>query len=223
MKQILFALFVAVVAAVFAFFLWWQMHYVIVGWPPFVGALAVLTVPVLVGMFIWGMRSLGRVAARRWGFGGYSPTMLFAAAFFALMMYSFSLSEGHTFDIQVHDTYFVVENVHAPRGVAILFGLAAAVYFYYPRAIRRSLHRGMGYIHFWVTVFGLVVFCFALTTLQEPLLYAPRSQFQYYGTFLQWNDWGTVALLLLAAGQLVFLINLVYSALKPVERGSEIR
>lgn len=162
------------------------------------------------------MRRLGRVAAVRWGFGGYSPLFLFTTGFFVLMLYP-AFAGSSTIDIQVHDTYFVIANAHATRGVGILFGFAAAVYFYYPRVIRRPLQPALGYLHFWLTTVGFLLFFGTMDNFIGSSRYIEVREGPY------WGKWSTITLLVLGAGLLVFLINLVYSALKPVERGSEIR
>jgi len=119
-------------------------------------------------------------------------------------------------DVMVHDTYFVIAHADVCMGAAILFGVLGLVYHFYPRLIKKPLARVLGLIHFWIS---LVV----STTLVWPswmdmgmprryidIEYAGYNQFNIYGTYEAVVTWLTIAGL---AAQLVFLANLVYSAM----------
>lgn len=89
---------------------------------------------------------------------------------------------------------------HADLGVAFVAGLFALVYFFYPRILRRPLSRGLGYLHFWLTVAGMVLYYVLL-----------EKMFDGLSAFVTWGPYSSFALLILGVAQLMFLINLVYS------------
>lgn len=213
MKNLLFALGAAVVTVLFIWYLCIPMYHAVMGLLPFAatGILAVGT-PLLAVGFILGMRWLGR-DTRKWGFEGYSPTFLFVTGFFSMFIRSFLVGKS-TFDIQMHDTYFVFGGGHVEKGVAFLSGLFAAVYFFYPRLVHRQLNRGLGYLHFLLTVGGITLFFVTLDKMDQ----LSRRDFGVwresisFSNHMMWGRWSGFALLFLGAGQVVFLINLGYSA-----------
>lgn len=97
-------------------------------------------------------------------------------------------------------SFFEGFDEHVDLGVAFLAGLFAWAYFFYPRVLRRPLSRGLGYLHFGMTVVGMVLYYLLL-----------ERMFDNFSAFVTWGPCSGFALLVLAAGQVVFLINLVYS------------
>src|SRR5438309_10811940 len=57
-------------------------------------------------------------------------------------------------DIQLHDTYFVVRHFHLIMGVAAIFGIFAATYYWFPKMFGRKMNETLGRIHFFVTLAG---------------------------------------------------------------------
>jgi len=62
------------------------------------------------------------------------------------------------------------------------------------------LSRGLGYLHFWLTVAGMVLYYVLL-----------EKMFDGLSAFVTWGPYSSFALLILGVAQLMFLINLVYS------------
>ena len=60
-------------------------------------------------------------------------------------------------DIMLHATYFVVAHFHLVMGVAAIFGIFAATYFWFPKMFGRMMNEPLGKIHFWFTFVG--VYC----------------------------------------------------------------
>ena len=86
--------------------------------------------------------------------------MLFALGFVSLFV-SGGLSgiflAQPAVDQYLHDTYFVVAHFHLIMGVAAIFGIFAATYFWFPKMFGRMMNEGLGKLHFWVTFVG--VYC----------------------------------------------------------------
>jgi cytochrome c oxidase subunit 1 len=54
-------------------------------------------------------------------------------------------------DIYFHDTYFVVAHFHYTLFPAVIFGMMAAIYFWFPKMFGRHLNETAGKVHFWLT------------------------------------------------------------------------
>ena len=84
--------------------------------------------------------------------------MLFAIGFVSLFV-SGGLSGPFlaqpSLDIPLHDTYFVVAHFHLIMGVAAIFGMFAATYFWFPKMFGRMMNEPMGKLHFWITFIGV--------------------------------------------------------------------
>ncbi|MBT9584344.1 cbb3-type cytochrome c oxidase subunit I [bacterium] len=121
------------------------------------------------------------------------------------------------FDIYAHDTYFVVAHFHYTLIPVVIFGGSAAIYFWYPKFIGRKLNNALGQIHFW----GTSIF---FNSLFIPLFFTGmagqhRRIFSYAAFSSALNNphlshlqvVATISMILVAAFQAVFLINLIWS------------
>ena len=55
-------------------------------------------------------------------------------------------------DVYFHDTYFVVAHFHYTFVPALLMGLMAGVYHWYPKMFGRMMNPTLGKLHFWLSV-----------------------------------------------------------------------
>jgi cytochrome c oxidase subunit 1 len=140
-------------------FLVWAHHMFVSGLNPFLGSIFVLVtlliaVPSAIKVFNW-LTTLWRGNIR------FTPAMLFAIGFVSLF-----ISGGLTgiwlgnsaLDIHLHDTYFIIAHFHIVMGVASMFGMFAGIYHWYPKMFGRYLNNTLGYIHFWITIIGAILF-----------------------------------------------------------------
>ena len=136
-------------------FVVWGHHMFMSGMNPYTAfAFSIMTmcigVPSAIKTFNW----LGTIYKGRVRF--HSP-MLFAIGFVSLFV-SGGLSGPFlaqpVLDIQLHDTYFVVGHFHLIMGVAAIFGIFGATYYWFPKMFGRMMSERWGKVHFFLTLAG---------------------------------------------------------------------
>lgn len=117
-------------------------------------------------------------------------------------------------DYQYHDTYFVVAHFHYVIVGGVVFAILAAMHYWWPKMFGRILHEGMGQLAFWTFFIGFHLTFFIQHFLG--LMGMPRR----YWVFLenQGLDTGnlisTIGAFFMTFGIIVFLINIIYTAVK---------
>ncbi|MDN5747335.1 MAG: cbb3-type cytochrome c oxidase subunit I [Pseudonocardia sp.] len=148
----------------------------------------------------------------------FTAPMLFALAFipqFLIGGLTGIMTATPAIDYQITDSYFIVAHWHYTLAAGSLFGLFAAVYFWWPKASGRMLREGLGKVHFWLWVIGtnvtfLPMFWLGMEGMPRRIpSYLPEDGF---GTG---NLIATIGAGLLALGGLVFITNVVISFLRP--------
>ncbi len=124
-------------------------------------------------------------------------------------------------DLYLHDTYFVVGHFHLTMAAAVVLGLFAALYHYYPTIFGRRMNRRLGLWHFWLTFVPLLCVFGALLRMGHAGL--PRrlydiSVYAGAGSLRAWNLGATHFAYLLGAAQLLFVWNFVTSLRGPLAR-----
>ena len=121
-------------------------------------------------------------------------------------------------DIPLSGTYFVVAHFHMVMGVAPLLVVFGAIYHWFPKITGRMLDDRLGHFHFWVTFLGTYAIYFPMHYLG--VLGMPRRYYNWDGyqfippSAFSLNVFITVAALITGAVQLVFVYNLIHSALR---------
>jgi cytochrome c oxidase subunit 1 len=196
-------------------FLVWGHHMFISGMSPKSSiAFSVLTLTIGVPSAIKTFNWLGTLWGGRIRF---SSPMLFAIGFVSCFVSGglTGLILGQTsLDIYFHDTQFVTGHFHLIMGVAAVFGIFAATYFWFPKITGRMLSESLGRLHFWVTFFGvyaIFVPFHILGIVGHPRRIAESSGYEYLRQIQPLHVVITIAAIVTVAAQLVFLFNLGWS------------
>ena len=161
----------------------WGHHMFTVGLPMglqiwFMIASLTIAVPTGVKIFNW-------IATTWRGNLIFDTAMLWALGFIAVFTIG-GLSGIYVavfpFDWQVHDSYFVVAHLHYVLFGGSMFGVFAALYYWWPKMFGRMLNEKLGKWHFWLVFIG-----FNLTFFPQHmmgLLGMPRRIYNYRDTDL---------------------------------------
>jgi len=149
-----------------------------------------------VGFLVWGHHMF---VASQSAYGGmvFSFLSYFVAVF--------------PFDWQVHDSYFIVAHLHYVLFGGSMFGVFAALYYWWPKMFGRTLNERLGKWHFWLTFVG-----FNLTFFPQHMmgmLGMPRRIYTYQDRDLlpEYNMVSTIGSYVMGLGILVFVINVMWS------------
>jgi len=142
----------------------------------------------------------------------FEPPMLFALGFVSMFLIGGLdgvWAASPAMDFAIHDTYWVVAHIHYVLFGGTVFGIMAAMYYWFPKMTGRMLNRRMGQVHFWLQLVGFNVTFFVMHFLG--LRGMPRRIADYPPgrgwTFL--NQIATVGSFLIALSLLVFFVNVV--------------
>jgi len=206
------ALATSVVATGFLAFAVWVHHMFATGLPQlglsyFTAASMVISIPTGVQIFCW-IASLWRGRPR------YHAPLLFVLGFFVVFIVG-GLS-GVTlaslpFNLQVHDTYYVVAHFHYVLIGGSVFPLIGGIYYWFPKMTGRMMDDALGKLNFWVLLIGFNVTFFPMHLLGFQGM--PRRVYTYPSEL----GWGPLNLLascgavLLVIGGVLFVYNVVRS------------
>ncbi|MBW3553617.1 MAG: cbb3-type cytochrome c oxidase subunit I, partial [Gemmatimonadetes bacterium] len=123
------------------------------------------------------------------------------------------------FDLQVHDTFFVVAHFHYVLFGAVIFPLFAGFYHWFPKLTGRLLSERLGRWNAWLMLIGFHVTF--LPQHQLGFLGMPRRVFTYLPD-LGWGELNllsTIGAFILALGVLLFLLNAVWTGIGGAHAG----
>jgi cytochrome c oxidase subunit I+III len=206
------ALVLSLVATGFISFGLWVHHMFATGLPQlglhyFTSASILIAVPSGVQIFCW-IASLWRGRPR------FETPLLFVIGFiviFVLGGLSGVTLASVPFDLQLHDTYFVVAHFHYVLLGGAVFPLIGGVYYWFPKMTGRMMDDRLGKIGFWLLFLGFNITFFPMHQLG--LIGMPRRIYTYPAD----AGWATLNLisslgaLLLAAGGLALVANVMRS------------
>ncbi|MEE8201541.1 MAG: cbb3-type cytochrome c oxidase subunit I, partial [Candidatus Acidoferrales bacterium] len=147
----------------------------------------------------------------------FTVAMLFALGFVSLFVtggLSGLFLAQPAVDLPLHDTYFVVGHFHLIMGVAAIFGIFAATYYWFPKVIGRFLSEPLGKAHFWLTFIGVYVIFMPMHFIGlsgHPRRYSETTAVPFLGELDPVHYFMTMAAFMTAAAQLIFVFNFFWS------------
>jgi len=199
-------------------FMVWGHHMFMSGMSPYSAfAFSLLTmcigVPSAIKTFNWlGTMYKGRIR--------FSTPMLYAIGFVSLFV-SGGLSGPFlaqpVLDIQLHDTAFVPAHFHLIMGVAAIFGIFSATYYWFPKMFGRMMNETLGRIHFFITLAGTYAIFMPMHyagMAGQTRRYSQFTEVAFLQKLIPLNTFITWAAIVTVSAQFIFVINLFWSMFK---------
>ena len=150
----------------------------------------------------------------------FTTAMLFAIGFVSLFV-SGGLSgiflAQPAVDLPLHDTYFVVAHFHIIMGVAAIFGMFGATYYWFSKMFGRQMSEFLGKLHFWPTFIGVYAIFMPMHFIGlsgHPRRYADGSAVEFLGPLQDVHYFMTIAAIVTMAAQFIFVFNFFWSLRK---------
>ena len=205
----------AILSIGFLGFMVWGHHMFMSGMSPYSAfAFSVMTMAIGVPSAIKTFNWLGTLMHARIHF---SSPMLFAIGFVSLFVsggISGPFLAQPVLDIPLHDTYFVPGHFHLIMGVASIFGIFAATYYWFPKMFGRMMSESLARWHFWFSFIGTYAIFMPMHYLGlagHPRRYSQLTEVAYLHGLVPLQKFITFAAFVTIAAQFIFLINLFWS------------
>lgn len=212
----------AVVATGFFSFGLWVHHMFATGIPQLSlsfasGASMAVSVPTGIQIFAWIATIAAAVRLRPLK----TPALFILGFFFIFVLGGLTgvMVAVIPFDLQAHDSYFIVAHLHYVLFGGMVFPLFAAFYYWTPFTSARALSERLGRWVFWLMFIGFNVSFFPMHL--TGLAGMPRRVYTYADSY----GWGTLNMMstigayMIAAGVLIFLVDMARN-FRPTGRGN---
>ncbi len=194
-------------------FLVWGHHMFAAGMEPWLRAYfgfmtMVIAVPTGVKIFSW--------LATLWGGSiRFTVAMMYALGFIGLFTIggiSGVFLANVPFDVQVHDSYFVVDHFHYVMLGGAIMTILSALYFWFPKMSGRYLDEKLGRVIFWCIFLGMNLTFMPMHWLgiagMARRIYTYRPEFQPLNQFI------SCGYLLMMVGGFLLVGNIFYTLMK---------
>jgi cytochrome c oxidase subunit 1 len=198
----------------------WAHHMFVTGaveLPFFSVTTEMISIPTGVLFFVW-LATLWKGKLR------FEPPMLFALGFVGMFLIGGIdgvWMASPAMDFAIHDTYWVVAHLHYVLFGGTVFGIMAAMYYWFPKITGRMLSKRLGIVHFWLQVVG-----FNLTFFPMHIL-GLRGMPRRIADYPPGRGWGSLNLLsstgafVIAIAMIVFGVNVFTTLRKPKDAGDD--
>jgi cytochrome c oxidase subunit 1 len=183
----------------------------------FTAASVLITIPTGAQIFCW-------IATIWSGRPRYTTSMLFAIGFLVVFIIgglTGVMVASVPFDLQVHDTYFVVAHFHYVILGGVVFPLFGALYLWFPKMTGRMLSERLGRWHFWLFFIGVNLTFFPMHLLGLDGM--PRRVYTYLPE-MGWeklNLLSSVGAVIIVTSVAIFIVNVLVSSRRGVLAGPD--
>jgi cytochrome c oxidase subunit 1 len=178
---------------------------------------ALIGVPTGVKMFNW-LATIYRGSIR------LDTPMLFALGFISMFLIggiSGVMLGSPPIDFHMQDTYFVVAHLHYVFFGGSVFGVFAAMYYWFPKMSGRKLNEGLGKIHFWLHFIGFNLAFFPMHNLGIGGMPRRIADYSPDAGWTVLNMISTVGAFLIAISIFPFVINVVSTLINGEPAGDD--
>jgi heme/copper-type cytochrome/quinol oxidase subunit 1 len=147
----------------------------------------------------------------------FTTPMLNALAFVSMFVIgglSGIFMASTSIDVHIHATYFIVAHIHYVLFGGSIFGIMAAIYFWYPKMFGRMMNEPLGKVHFWLTFISFNCTFFAMHILGLRGMPRRVAGFLNYNSFADlqpMNQFISYSAFVMGAVQVLFIINFIGS------------
>jgi cytochrome c oxidase subunit 1 len=116
-------------------------------------------------------------------------------------------------DYAINDTYWVVSHIHYVLFGGSVFGVFAGIYYWFPKMFGKFLDETLGKMQFWIMFVGMNLTFMPMHVLglkgmpRRIAVYRPDHGWEY------WNLIATIGAFMIAVAMLVFIINIIKTAM----------
>jgi cytochrome c oxidase subunit 1 len=199
-------------------FMVWGHHMFMSGMSPYTAfAFSIMTMGIGVPSAIKTFNWLGTIWRGRIRF---TSPMLFAIGFVSLFVtggISGPFLAQPVLDIYLHETYFVIAHFHLIMGVASIFGIFAATYYWFPKMFGKMMNEPLAKLHFWLTFIGAYAIFMPMHYYGMAAglrRYSQSTEVAYILKLLPLQRFISFAAFITIASQFIFLFNLFWSMFK---------
>jgi cytochrome c oxidase subunit 1 len=190
----------------------WAHHMFVSGINPaiqifFMSSTLAIAVPTGLKMFNW-------IATMWSGSLNVKTPLIYSAGFLAMFLIGGinGVFQGSVpIDTQLTNSYWIVAHIHYVLFGGSVFGIFAGIFYWFPKMTGRLMNERLGMWQFWILLIGMNLAFFPMHILG--ILGMPRRIADYrpgYG-WEPYNLIATVGAFLVAAGVLLFLINIFWT------------
>lgn len=144
-------------------------------------------------------------------------TSLFGLSALTILIFSFVevlFLDNILVYLPLHDTYFVIGHYLTLLLTALIMGFWAIIYYITPKLIKRNLNKILSEIHFWITLFVMLVLIILMqisAISMSPRRYYSFDIFDPYMEYGYINAAITIVAILLLTSQIIYFVNLIFS------------